>query len=213
MDERTELIRLDYEKAVAIWQQLVEIRFKLLAVVPVVTGAAVSFTESAKTPALGITLGLLGFLVTLGIISYDQRNTEIYEVLVRRAKLLELRLGVPPLLPDSPSGGPFSCRPGRGRKLFGITLWHDRGLITIYSATLGAWVYLFTATTLGQFAGPLQGFFGGAQRAPELVSAAIAAATMIIFWRELHRIDGDKSDLAKLLDAELQEQLKTSPAR
>lgn len=105
MDERTELIRLDYEKTVAIWQQLVEIRFKLLAVVPVVTGAAVAFTESAKTPALGITLGLLGFLVTLGIISYDQRNTEIYEVLVRRAKLLELRLGVPPLLPDSPSGG------------------------------------------------------------------------------------------------------------
>src|SRR5712691_4946195 len=47
-----------------------------------------------------IAVGLMGFFLVLGIVLYDLRNSELYNALVHRAKVLEelmgcMRIGVP----------------------------------------------------------------------------------------------------------------------
>ena len=39
-------------------------------------------------------------------------------------------------------GGIFFLRPPRTRTLFGIAMYHDRGLLMVYSSALGAWLFL-----------------------------------------------------------------------
>jgi hypothetical protein len=75
--EKDDLRKLDYDKAIEYVKQLTDIRFKLLALVPIATGAALKFASIKEDPMAGLFLGLLGFFVTMGIIFYDQRNKKI----------------------------------------------------------------------------------------------------------------------------------------
>ena len=72
----------------------------------------------------------------LGIIVYDQRNTQIHDAMQKHAKTLEALLGLEPLDDTKKGrGGAFLDRPGRNLRLFGILLmWHDRGLALICSS-------------------------------------------------------------------------------
>lgn len=88
--------------------------------------------------------------MTLGIFFYDQRNTQIYDAMVRRAKMLEALLELEPL-DDARHryAGAFLSRPKRTLLLFGVfRVWHDRGLAIVYGAVLGAWAFLITSSLL-----------------------------------------------------------------
>lgn len=154
--EDVSALRIDYEQTTAYFHALAEIRFKLLALLPIATGAAMAFLRHDRTEGAAIALGLLGFLASLGLLFYDQRNTELYDRMQRRAKILEAELGFIPFFREEdqeafslgPSdvkivGGAFLDRPRRGKKLwFVIPMWHDLGLAIVYSAILAGWTYI-----------------------------------------------------------------------
>jgi hypothetical protein len=142
---------------------LADVRFKLLALVPVLGGVAVfvltnvglSAASAGGTRSLLLALlgSVLGFLASLGIVLYDQRNSELYNALIHRAKYLERRCK----LPSAPGGlrvpapreedgwakvgGQYSERPRRHRRLLLITASHDLALAFIYGPLLGAWFF------------------------------------------------------------------------
>lgn len=142
-------LTLDYEQTLAYFHSLHEVRFKLLAFLPALTGLAVVLAPPNTTPAQQFALACIGLIVTLGITSYDQRNSVIYDRLVCRARFLEKKLAFYPL-PDDIGGGPFHCRPPL-KKIAGVLLvWHIQGLTLVYSASITAWCYLGVASVLSK---------------------------------------------------------------
>ncbi len=142
MDEKN---RIDYEQTIAYFHVLHDIRFKLLALQPVVSGTALVLIPRIPNISAGLGLACLGAIVTIGLTIYDQRNTQIYDRMFRRAQFLEKKHNLPPipLLSKKPTGGAFTDRPKR-RYLFGIIpiIWHDLGLSLVYGVSFGAWTYL-----------------------------------------------------------------------
>jgi hypothetical protein len=139
---KVDLDRWDYEQTVESIRQLTDIRFKLLAFVPTLSGAAIAIVTKRALPGVEAAIGAFGFFVTLGIAFYDQRNSALYDALISRARWLErerLRL---PGRADAQFGGQFAERPPERRRLFGIVeVWHDRALALIYGTVLGGWVF------------------------------------------------------------------------
>jgi len=160
----------DYRQTAAYFHALHDVRFKLLAFLPVFTGGAIALA-SGSGPLL-IVISLVGILTTIGLTAYDQRNTIIYDRMVRRGPLLERKLRfycVPNPAPKAADWiGTFGNRPPRrdvqdifpdlslrkgGRIAEFSLIWHDSGLAVIYSASLAAWVHTFVyALGAGHFA-------------------------------------------------------------
>lgn len=156
-------LRLDYQQTCEQFRLLADIRFKLLAFVPILAGAAITLLSSDKVAKdSALVVGILGFFVTVGIIIYDLRNSQFYSSAIARARFLEAELHLPKYhLPRIGYGGIFTERPGRphfklfpkvqkltqnqfenDKSLTKITLWHDRGLALVYSASLGGWIFI-----------------------------------------------------------------------
>jgi hypothetical protein len=140
----------EYDLVNANFRQLSEIRFKLLGFVPalggvanfVLTQAALSKGSSQGNYWVALVFGTLGFLATLGIAMYDQRNSELYFGLIDRAKYLEGCLRLPHTTNKDEYGGQFRERPNRGRRLFRLILIsHGGSLAVIYGPVLGAWFF------------------------------------------------------------------------
>lgn len=122
---------------------LADTRFKLLAFVPTLAGAAIAFFTKTGAPETALAVGILGFIMTIGIFFYDIRNTQFYDAAVHRAKWLEALLDLPVCTQSKPIGGLFNERPGHKLKFFGLfEVWHDRGLSLAYGAALGGWSYI-----------------------------------------------------------------------
>jgi hypothetical protein len=134
--------RFDYEQVVGVFQLLTDVRFKLLAFVPSISGAAAALLTATKiTSGIQAALAAVGFLVTLGIVIYDQRNTQLYNNVIGRAEHLEdtLRLSI---ATGDQRGGLFASRTRKPRRLFWlIPMRHDRATALIYSVSLGAWAF------------------------------------------------------------------------
>jgi len=160
LSQKLSTLRMEYEQVNDNFRMLADIRFKLLALVPPLGGVAVYVLSKIAGPqpaasgaapqqptpldySMAFLFGVMGFLVTLGITIYDQRNSELYNALIERAKYLETRLGLPAIKnPEHEFRGQFKERPGSRRYLFGfILMWHDRGLALIYGTVLGAWFF------------------------------------------------------------------------
>jgi hypothetical protein len=143
MDEADRL-RLDYEQTTQLMRTLADIRFKLLAFVPSVSGATVAFFSRPRSAAELLAIGLLGLFATVGIFLYELRNAQILDAVVHRATALERKLGLSPMLDaDAPRGGLFTERPRRMLTLFGmVEVRHARGLGFVYGAALAGWTYL-----------------------------------------------------------------------
>ena len=139
---RTDRLRLDYQQTTDLLRTLTDVRFKLLALVPTLSGAAVAFIGHTAVPLQLLTLGGLGLTASIGVLLYDLRNSEIYDYAVRRAQRLEVELQIS-MTANTP-GGLFSDRPSGTLRLFGLTANRDRGLALVYSAALGGWTYLVT---------------------------------------------------------------------
>lgn len=180
----------DYESIVASYRQLAEIRFKLLALLPSISGLAVgviSFDLAAfqQTPLPRFLIGLLGFAVTLGLVIYDKRNSELYFGLSRQAEKLEEEIGATQ----------FKNRPAgdlRFFNLFGIN--HGPGLSLIYGAVLGAWLFPI-------FCGIFWGVpTGSRQLLPLSVpvrSAVLAGIGAVIMFCELQRLGSGAKEAKK----------------
>ncbi|MGZ4383713.1 MAG: hypothetical protein ACXVY3_03865, partial [Gaiellaceae bacterium] len=73
-DER---LRLDYEQTTELYRTLLDVRFKLLAIVPTISGVAVGLLDKPRPAIELLAVGLLGLVATLGVFVYELRNTQI----------------------------------------------------------------------------------------------------------------------------------------
>lgn len=158
-------LRLDYQQTCAQFRFLADIRFKLLAFVPILTGITITLLSNKVSKESSFLLGILGFIVTIGIVIYDLRNSQFYASTIARARYLESLIHLPNYHHPSKKiyGGIFSERPGRGtykldknfkiqtldkneiksdKNLIKIELWHDKGLALVYSSSLGSWIFI-----------------------------------------------------------------------
>ena len=142
IDQTSEQLRLDYDETTDLLRTLTDVRFKLLAFVPTISGAAIGLLGRGRSTAELLAIGAVGLLATLGIVVYELRNTQIYDYAVHRAKELEARLGLMSVFGTGATGGFFSERPGRDVRIFGLPVGHDRGLALVYGAAIGGWCYL-----------------------------------------------------------------------
>lgn len=117
------------------WRMLTDVRFKLLAFLPAITGA-ILLTILGRPALAGSGLSLparagiaiLGFIVTIGIYLYDQRNTELYNDLISRGRRIEAELGI--------DTGHFRGRLASHNRF----VQHDFATGLIYTFTILAWL-------------------------------------------------------------------------
>ena len=139
----SEALRLDYDETTDLLRLLTDVRFRLLAFVPTISGAGVALLSRGGSSAERIAVGAIGLLATLGIVVYEIRNTQVYDYAVHRAKVLEERLGIASVFRSDAVGGLFGERPARNVHVFGLLLaGHDRGLALVYAAAVGGWTYI-----------------------------------------------------------------------
>ena len=128
-----ELLFKLYEASCANWRHLVEVRFKLLGLVPVVSLALLAVVFGSDSPSKGLsptqklTIAVVGLLVTVGLWIYDRRNSALHDDLISRARKIEEELKV--------DTGVF-----RGRLKPRGLLSHGTATMLIYVATVAAWV-------------------------------------------------------------------------
>jgi hypothetical protein len=129
-----ELLRLEYESASRLLGNLTEIRFKLLALVPTLSGAVVAFVSPGRSGVELLAIGGLGLAATSGILAYELRNGELCRRATDRVNRLESVLF---------SAGPLMGGEEGTPKLFGlIPASQYLGVGLVYGAALGGWVYL-----------------------------------------------------------------------
>ncbi|MGB7838978.1 MAG: hypothetical protein WBL40_12795 [Terrimicrobiaceae bacterium] len=130
--ERELLLKL-YEQTCTTWRMLVDVRFKLVALVPTLSliSLATVFGGGDATkyfsPKLRLLFACLGLVVTLGLLIYELRNSQLHDDLISRGRKIEDELGV--------DTGVF-----RGRKVAKGIIKHDHAIFLIYGAALVAWL-------------------------------------------------------------------------
>jgi hypothetical protein len=167
--------RLDYSQTTAHLRELADTRFKLVALLPTISGAAVALLSRHPSPGQLLAVGVLGLCATAGVVVYELRNSRLYDYALERAGRLERELGL---------GGLYGERPGRDRRLFGIQVAHDRGLALTHAAAAGGWVYLLAWGGLRLLG------LEHSQRAGGVI-AIVAAAGLLV---ELLRIGGRQAE-------------------
>jgi len=135
-------LRLDYEQTTQLYRALVDVRFKLLAIVPTISGTAVGLLGRPRPAAELLAVGVLGLVATLGILLYELRNTQLHDAAIDRAKELEKGLGFPSTRQPAQPGGLFRERPQPQGFLGPVTVVHGRALALVYGAALAGWGYL-----------------------------------------------------------------------
>lgn len=136
-------LELDYAQTVDLLRGLTDVRFKLLAFVPTVCGAAVAFLSRSPNAAELLAVGSIGLVATLGVAIYEVRNTQVSDYALERARALEAQLHQVSAFDPARPGGLFSERPGRDVRVLGLAVaGHDRGLALVYGAAIAGWSYL-----------------------------------------------------------------------
>jgi hypothetical protein len=144
MDEHhREALLKEYGEVCNNFRLLTDIRFKLLAFVPIVTAAA-AVLKGGSFDAATFTLSLFGLAATIGLMTYNARNDQLYDELVGRAAAIERSLGI--------SDGAFANRPRPWLtvRLLGIhwTIDHRTGIGLIYGASITLWLFGLLAPIL-----------------------------------------------------------------
>jgi hypothetical protein len=167
-DDLRDVLLREYGEVSNNFRLLTDIRFRLLAFLPVAAGAA-ALVKPSMSDASTLVFSLFGLVVTVGLATYNARNDQLYDALVGRAAALERSLG----LPD----GAFANRPRawyrpvRGR-------WrvdHRTGVAVIYYASTGLWLYGLVAAATGLVYQEAAG-----RRAPWYVLLALAVAVIAL---------------------------------
>jgi hypothetical protein len=178
--EENETIRFDYEQSLQTYRMLADIRFKLLALVPLISGASIAILTTDPVHAnsqLVLAGGVFGLLITLGVTIYNQRNTQFMNVSRFRACELEEILSLP-------LKGNLQLAPPKDLRFFWtMHVWNDRALALIYGTVLTAWVFLITRTTLDLFGLSADGIVA-------LVTIPLVTILMFVALQlEFHRMD------------------------
>jgi hypothetical protein len=169
-------LRLDYQQTTDLLRALTDARFKLLALVPTLSGAAVALLAHPGSAIQLLALGLLGLTATLGVLLYELRNTQLHDYALQRAQRIEAGLGFGRVDDARGSGGLFTEQPARTLRLFGLfAVDRDGGFALVYSAAMAGWSYLFSWGALRA------AHVGGARP----VGAAIGCAIGLILLFEL----------------------------
>ena len=179
-----EKIKLDYERTAQYFFHLADVRFRLLALLPIVSGTALALVPDRFQPSETLMLGILGLVVTTGVLLYDQRNSQIYNSLVGRLNLIEESLRLPAMRENKQVGGAFLDRPGKDRRrmLLGVLpANHGLALDLIYSASIAAWLFVITSACL-----PLLGLSSQPMAALLLLLPIVLGVLLFI---HLHQID------------------------
>jgi hypothetical protein len=157
---RQEALRADYEQTVGVWKTLVDVRFRLLALVPTLTATGVGLLGQVKDLAsLRVALvAVLGGVTVFAIMLYDLRNSFFHDFAVHRAKAIERRLGLTRTIRKIGRdavrvrhGGLFDERPRGKTRLLGVAVKHDRALSIAYVASVAAWSALALYSLLTRF--------------------------------------------------------------
>jgi len=179
---------LDYEQTTQYLRTLIDVRFRLLAFVPTVTGVAVAVIGRPRPAAELLGVGVLGLLATLGIFVYELRNTQISGTLIRRAAELERQLQLPSSLGTSSSGGLYTERPGVNVQLLGfLPVSHGLGLALVYSAAIAGWSYLVAWGGLSAVDAPEAQGAGAAL-------GAVAGVVVLFEVERFHRLAGWRAE-------------------
>src|SRR6266571_1540906 len=89
---RSERLRLDYQQTTDLLRTLTDVRFKLLALVPTLSTAAIAALAHPSGPAELLAVGLLGLTATSGVLLYELRNSQLSDYAARRGQHLETAL-------------------------------------------------------------------------------------------------------------------------
>jgi hypothetical protein len=136
--DRRDVLLTEYTEVSQNFRMLTDIRFKLLAFLPIASGAAAAVISRRGGGVDALGLALFGLVVTAGLVTYNGRNDQLYDTLVGRAAAIERSLGVP--------DGAFANRP---RDWFRLDVWREIGweidhrtaVATIYYASIALWLY------------------------------------------------------------------------
>lgn len=156
-----EVMLKDHAATTDLFKTLVDIRFKLLTFVPTVTTVAVGVISLDKQQKIfdeGATLvvGAAGVLISLAIVVYEIRNSQIHDRAAHRIKHLERLLGFTPSYAGETSRGMFQER-GTGNPFLGLFIvQHDRALSIVYGVVMTLWTWVLL-TGLGDFVGWFDG--------------------------------------------------------
>ncbi|HEY4265195.1 MAG TPA: hypothetical protein VGM72_07750, partial [Micropepsaceae bacterium] len=101
-EDRREALLKEYGEVSSNFRLLTDIRFKLLAFLPAATAVATALKGDSLSAASAV-LSLFGLAATIGLVTYNLRNDQLYDELVGRAAFIERSLGIP--------DGAFANRP------------------------------------------------------------------------------------------------------
>ncbi len=131
IDQNKDLLFMLYDQVCSTWKALIDVRFKLLGLVPTVSIAVLATILSTKSDGLTFSgkllISLLGMLASIGLFIYDKRNSELHDDLISRGRKIEEELGI--------ETGIF-----RGRLKPSGIIKHDVATNLVYFSTLIAWV-------------------------------------------------------------------------
>ena len=142
-NQHRELLMRVYDQTCQTWRQLVEVRFKLLALVPSLSLAMLAYVLTTDPElkrhhvAVYVVFVVIGMIITFGLWIYDKRNSELYDELISRARKQEEELGL--------HTGAFLGRPNPKTKW----IKHGYATTTVYFAAGIAWTVAGAVTLFG----------------------------------------------------------------
>jgi hypothetical protein len=145
-EEQTLLMGL-YTEICNSWRKLTDVRFKLLGLVPVVSGFFLIRALSGGDLSSDIRVGIavFGLIVTLALWAYEVRNSQLYDDLISRGRRIEAELGV--------NTGHFRGRlESSSRYLLGplrVRIQHDTAINLIYGTSVGGWLLALIVILFG----------------------------------------------------------------
>src|SRR5262249_12668187 len=132
----------EYKLVVSQFQKLTDIRFLLLAYLPLGTVATVFISKDdliLNQPAVAA----FAFVVTLCIATYNKRNDQLYNELVARAAELERDLGL--------DHGSFAHRPNAWLKFGPVRVEHGWPIGLVYAAAAALWACILVGAAAQYF--------------------------------------------------------------
>jgi hypothetical protein len=137
VDQNKDLLLTLYDQFCSTWKALIDVRFKLLGLVPTVSIALLATILSTKPDGVTLSgkllISTLGMLASIGLFIYDKRNSELHDDLISRGRKIEEELGI--------ETGIF-----RGRLNSTGIIKHDVATNLVYYSTFIAWVAAIVLT-------------------------------------------------------------------
>jgi hypothetical protein len=131
--DRSEALLREYAEISSTFRMLTDIRFKLLAFLPVAAAAAAAVVAGREPDGSTLAFAMFGLVVTVGLVTYNTRNDQLYDTLVARAATVERALGIP--------DGAFANRPRAWLRFGGWAVDHRTAVASIYYASAALWLF------------------------------------------------------------------------